>query len=128
MKRRIPATWGLAPLVAAVLLVSQSVYGPVAMPDMAGVYGLGALVASALIIFGGWERRRWPLAAFLAALFVGVGGWINAWVVVRLLLSTGIPEIWLLETSAVLIAFGWLVAAPVGLAAAALCGSGLLRR
>ena len=125
--RRFSAVWTALPLALG-LALSAFAASDVATRDMTGVYQLLALPLAGILLFGGWERRRWLLAGVLTMLGVAGGAMVNAWVTVQLLISAGVPELWLLETSAALIVLGAPVALVSGMVTAVICNRGWFRR
>jgi hypothetical protein len=125
--RRFPAAWAVLPVVLAFALSTLSAFS-LAGQDMTGVYQLLALPIAGILAFGGWERPRWLLAGVLAMLAVAAGAAANAWLTVQLLILAGVPELWLLELSAVLPVLGVPVALVAGIATAVICNRGWFRR
>lgn len=124
--RRFPVAWAALPVVLALVLSALSAFDEVGR-DMAGLYQLLALPIAGTMAFGGWERRRWLVAGILATLAVAIGSIVNAWLTVQLLIRAGVPELWLLELSAVLMVLGVPVALLAGISSAVICNRSWLR-
>lgn len=125
--RRFPVAWAALPVVLALVLSALSAFDEVGR-DMAGVYQLLALPIAGIMAFGGWERRRWLVAGILSTFAVAIGSMVNAWLTVQLLIRAGVPELWLLELSAILMVLGVPVALTAGISSAVICNRGWLRK
>lgn len=120
--------WAALPLAVALTLSGLSAFAVFGPADMTGIYALIALPVAAVLAFGGWERRRWPVAGIVGMLSVGLGAWVNVRLTVALAIAAGVPERQLLAVSAGLIVLGAFTAVMAGVAAALACNRGWLRR